>query len=181
MGEPLRERDHPSVDPAHLLGGNAEDAADDLERQRACEVADEVHLAMLDGRVDEGVRGRLDRFAVAVDRARCEAAAEGAAHHLVAFAVERDQPAGEHSEQLEPGRADECGQELRLWRIWRALASRQPIWVEPRRTVCGSARPAGENRPSTSDWSPAGPASAAATLLIALKRLRRWLRRSSSR
>src|SRR5262249_22220932 len=34
------------------------------------------------------------------------------AHHLVAFAVERDQPAGEHSEQLEPGRADECGQEV---------------------------------------------------------------------
>ena len=58
-----------------------------------------------------------------------------------------------------------AGRKLALWRIRRALVWRQPIWPEPRRTLCGSARPAGEKSPSTSSWSPAGPVSAAATLV----------------
>ena len=126
-----------------MLGGDAEHAADDLKRQRARELAGEVHPAACDDRVDERVRGRLDRLAVAVDRARCEATAEGAAHSPVALAVEGDQPAGEHPEQLELGRADERGQEVgavedlagaRVTATDLGRAAQDTLWVDaPRR------------------------------------------------
>src|SRR5262249_28187252 len=88
MCESLPEGDHPAVDPADVFDGNTEHTADDVQRQWACEVADEVHPAAVDGGVDQGGRGRLDRPAVAVDRAGCEPAAEGAAHPQVALPVE---------------------------------------------------------------------------------------------
>src|SRR5262245_1143874 len=110
--ESLSKRDHLPLDPADVRSANAEHVADDLKRQWACEVSDEIHLTTLDDCLEQFVCRRLDRLAVPVDRARPEKPAERATHHPVTFAVQGDHPASEHPEQLELRQTHERGQEI---------------------------------------------------------------------